>query len=225
MKVLYVGSGNSAKLIDRVNLDDYTVCCVNNAWRLFKDYPVHAWIRSGDFPREHKPSSDEFNFGTQVGYHEYAKTAQDATDYFDWDVQSPQHHCGYTIFFMGLYWIMMSMRPEKICLLGFDHDYNPDKVEKWNQAKRPNIQNQFCDKTETSIKEWGEKFFDNLKADSFYGSYSTPDPLRLGATHLINKFKLALENCEKLNIDLVNLSPVESEINIVRKEPIDLLTV
>ena len=222
MKVLYVGSGNSAKLTNRINLDDYTVCCVNNAWRLFTHYPIHAWIRSGDFPKEHKPSRDEFKFDTEVGFHEYVKTAEVAKDYFDWPIKSPQHHCGYTIFFMGLYWIMMSMRPEKICLLGFDHDYNPAKVEKWNQADRPNLQNQFCNKTEPSIKEWGENFFDNLEADSFYGSYSTPDPLRLGTKHLTNKFKIALESCEKLNIDLVNLSPVESEINIARKEPISL---
>ena len=222
-KILYVGSGNSAKLVDAVPLDDYTVCCVNNAWRLFKNYPVNAWIRSGDFPTEQKPKPGEFKFETEVGYHEYAKTAEDAKNYFNWDIKSPQHHCGYTIFFMGLYWIMMSLRPEKICLLGFDHDYNPAKVEKWNQAKRPNLQNQFCNKTESSIQEWGENFFKNLEADSFYGSYSTPDPLRLGATRLKDKFKLALESCEKLNIDLVNFSPVESEINIARKEPINSL--
>ncbi|HBY67738.1 MAG TPA: hypothetical protein DEG69_08285, partial [Flavobacteriaceae bacterium] len=89
--------------------------------------------------------------------------------------------------------------------------------------KRPNLQNQYCSKTESTIQEWGENFFKNLEADSFYGSYSTPDPLRLGATRLKDKFKLALESCEKLNIDLVNFSPVESEINIARKEPINSL--
>ena len=41
-----------------------------------------------------------------------------------------------TIFFCGLYWIFDELKPEKVSLLGFDHDYNPDKVKKWNEDQK-----------------------------------------------------------------------------------------
>ena len=111
----------------------------------------------------------------------------------------------------------MSLNPKKISLLGFDHDYNPEKVKKWKEAKNPNIQNRFSNKSEKTIKEWGDNFFSNMVPDSFYGLHSTPDPLRLEVNHLIEKFALAEECAKKLDIDLGNLSPVTHGLNPLKK--------
>jgi hypothetical protein len=52
MNVLYIGSGKSATLFRKLNLDNYTIACVNNAWRLFDGNKFDVWIHSGDFPKE-----------------------------------------------------------------------------------------------------------------------------------------------------------------------------
>ena len=215
MNVLYVGSGNSAHLVNVIDLNKYTICCVNNAWRLFEDKSIHAWIHSGDFPKEQFPTKKNWN--KEVNYTEYSKSSKLAKQYFKWDVKSPAHHLGYTIFFLGLYWIMMTLRPNKISLLGFDHDYNPNKLKKWKDAGRPNIQNRHQNKSEKTIKQWGEKFFKGYQPDSFYGVHSTPDPMRLKLDTLTSKFKFAEKNAIKLGIDLGNLSPVVSDINTLKK--------
>jgi hypothetical protein len=215
--VLYVGSGKSAELIKGIDLSKYKVLCANNAWRLFEKNKFYGWIHSGDFPRENFPKTKKYQI--EVCHKDYSKTALEAKEFFKWKVNSPQHHYGYTIFFQGLYWIIMRMRPSKISLLGFDHDYNKEKVNKWNKEGRPQPQNKYCNKKENSTKEWGANFFKDMETDAFYG-HGTPDPLRLGKDHLLNKFKLAIDCCRKLNIELVNLSPVVSDINIVKKEEI-----
>ena len=82
---------------------------------------------------------------------------------------------GYTIFFLGLYWIIDFLEPDKISLLGFDHDYNPSKVKKWNENKRPTPQNYITKTQDQTIKEWSESFFEGMRPDSFYGQ-GTPGP-------------------------------------------------
>ena len=114
----------------------------------------------------------------------------------------------------------MNNGAKKISLLGFDHDYNPEKVEKWLKNQRPNPQNHYLKPKEKSINESLEDFFKGMKKDSFYGQ-GTPDPIRLGETHLREKFLLAIDNAEKLGVELVNLSPVNSSINMVKKETIE----
>ena len=217
MNVLYVGSGNSASFIQKLSLEDYHVVAVNNAWRLFEDKKLDTWIHSGDFPFENRPTDK--NFSQQISTKKYNQAACNITKKLKIACQSSPHYVGYTIFFLGLYWIMDSLCPAKISLLGFDHDYNPKKVKKWNDNGRPNPQNYYLKDKNKTIKEWSEDFFSGMNKDSFYG-HGTPDPLRLGEDYLINKFQQALENCKKLNIDLVNLSPVDSKINIAPKESI-----
>lgn len=216
--VLYLGSGNSAKLIDKLNLDDYFIVGVNNTWRLFKDSRFDVWVHSGDFPLENRPKIK--NYDTEISYNEYSKSASSIIEKLSIKCNSPQHYLGYTIFFMGLYWIMNDLQPSKISLLGFDHDYNPDKVEKWNNHDRPNPQNSYLKPRGQTIKDWSNKFFENMKQDSFYG-HGTPDPIRLGKDVLISKFELAKANARRLNIDLVNLSSIQSEINTIQKESIE----
>jgi len=218
MNVLYIGSGNSAKLIDRLNLSKYTIACVNNAWQLFKSSRFDIWIHSGDFPKENLPKNKVWD--KEISSKDYSLSTAKIVKKLNITCQSPQHHVGYTVFFQGIYWIMSELQPDKISLLGFDHDYNQDKVDKWNTHKRPNIQNKFNNKPKNqSITEWCNSFYKEMEPDFFYG-HGSPDPMRLGVKHLVEKFELLKENALKLNISIVNLSPVISPINTIPKESI-----
>lgn len=212
---LYIGSGNSALNTKGKDLSNYTIVCANNAWRLFEESSFDIWIHSGDFPNYNFPKVK--NYKEEVSYKEYSQTSNNAAKTLGWKTNYPQHYAGYTIFFQGLYWIMMNKNPKKIGVLGFDHDYNPDKVKKWKDAKNPNIQNNFNDKTVKNMNDWANNFFNGLKQDSFYGQ-GTPDPLRLGENHLLEKFEIAKESASKLNISLVNYSGVTTGINTFEKE-------
>lgn len=214
--ILYIGSGKSSLQVNRMNLSPYSIACANNSWKLFENKPpFDFWIHSGDFPRENFPTQN--NFKQEISHVDYSQTALTASQIFGWETKSPQHYLGYTIFFLGLYWLMLTQRPSKIGLLGFDHDYNLEKFNKWNVNGRPNIQNQFNKKTEKTIIEWSNKFFDGMEPDFFYG-HGTPDPLRLGEEHLLKKIELAVECSKKLNIKLVNFSLLPSKINTIERE-------
>jgi hypothetical protein len=212
---LYIGSGNSALNIKDKDLSNFTIVCANNAWRLFDKSFFDIWIHSGDFPKYNFPK--EKNYKQEISYKDYSQTAQKAAEILNWKCSSPQHYAGYTIFFLGLYWIMIERRPKKIGVLGFDHDYNPEKVKKWEESGKPNIQNKFNDPTVKNMNIWAAEFFKEMKQDSFYGQ-GTPDPLRLGTKHLFEKFELAKNSAKQLEIKLVNYSMVTTGINTFDKE-------
>lgn len=215
--ILFIGSGKSAKLIENLDLTKYTVVCLNNAWRLFENKNFDYWIRPNDFPIENYPKNK--NYKREIRYEDYSFSMEHACKILNIQTKFPEQTLGYTSFFAGLYWIMVELKPKKISLLGFDHDYNTEKVKKWEKDNRPNIQNQFNKKTEKTIEDWASKYFDGMEKDFFYG-HGTPDPLRLGVDVLISKFELAKINAKKFNINLVNLSPVISTINTIEKEEI-----
>jgi hypothetical protein len=212
MDVIYVGSGKSARLIKTINKKKYTIICANNAWRLFKENEeFDYWIHSGDFPRENFPLKK--NFKTEISYSQYQPAIENLINQkLNLNQKFPHHYVGYTIFFQGLYWIFEMLKPSNIYLLGFDHDYNKDKTKKWFENGQPNPQNSFLKKQNETIKEWSKKFFQDFDEDFFYG-HGTPDPLRLGENHLAEKFNLASEISKKLNINIYNASPIESNIN------------
>jgi hypothetical protein len=215
MNILYIGSGNSANLYKNLDLSKYTVVCANNAWRLFSDSSFDYWIHSGDFPREWHPPNK--NYIHEISYNEYKNSSVNICNRFEIKTTSAQHYIGYTIFFQGLYYIMDTLSPTKISLLGFDHDYNEEKVKKWEINGKPTPHNKFLKDSSQSIAEWANSFFEGMQSDSFYG-HGTPDPLRLSKKHLVEKFNIAIDIAIRLNIELVNLSPVESDINIIKKE-------
>lgn len=208
LDVLYVGSGKSAMLINDLDLSKYTVVGVNNSWRLFDKFDI--WIHSGDFPHESRPPIK--NYDLEISYKQYSASIANVVKTLKAQCNSPQHYVGYTIFFLGLYWIFNDLKPKNIFLLGFDHDYNPKKLKKWNDNDRPNPQNYFLKPKDQSIKDWSATFFKGMETDFFYG-HGTPDPIRLGMPHLQNKMKQAIDNARKLGIQIFNLSPVESEFN------------
>lgn len=215
---LYLGSGNSALAVKNKDLSKFTVVCANNAWRLFENSSFDIWIHSGDFPKYNYPK--EKNYTQEVCYKDYKLSAELASKVLNWKCNSPEHYCGYTIFFLGLYWIMMEKTPLKIGLLGFDHDYNKEKVKKWEENGRPNIQNKFNNPAVKNMNEWAKEFFKEETPDSFYG-HGTPDPLRLGNTHLLEKFEIAKISAERLNIKIVNYSTVTDGINTFNKETLE----
>lgn len=215
MNVLYVGSGKSAKLVNEIDLNKYHICCVNNAWKLFNTCNFNTWIHSGDFPLENYPKIKIYT--QEISYHDYSLSSENIIKKLDINCSSPQHYLGYTIFFMGIYWIIDSLKPSKISLIGFDHDYNPKKVKLWEEKGKPNPQNDYFKNKNQTIDEWSKIFFKDMEPDFFYG-HGTPDPLRLGESHLKEKFELLIKLSEKLNVNIVNLSPVESNINIIKKK-------
>lgn len=216
--ILYIGSGNSSKLIDKLDLSKYYVVALNNAWRHFENKILDCWVHSGDFPIEWRPT-DKTNIQREVTHPEYENGVISLVKKLNLTQSSPAHYVGYTMFFQGLYFLANEFNPKKISLLGFDHDYNPDKVAIWKQQGQPNPQNNFKRVGGESIKDSLDKTFKDKTPDSFYG-HGTPDPLRLGEEHLMAKFNLAKELFQLMGIELVNLSPVISDINTLTKESI-----
>jgi hypothetical protein len=213
-KVLYIGSGNSALLAKNKDLSEYTIVCANNAWKIFENSKFDCWVHSGDFPKENFPTVK--NYDTKVSFNEYTRSAKNILSKLNIRTRNADHHLGYTIFFMGLYWIIDTLQPSEIHTLGFDHDYNEKKVQKWFDSGKPNPQNHFLKNKNQSIKDWSNNFFSSFETDFFYG-HGTPDPLRLGDKHLLNKFIQAINYSEKLNVKLYNISNVDSKLNIFPK--------
>jgi hypothetical protein len=48
MDILIIGSGPSVKLLPKLNLDAFTVICLNNAWELVPWEKIAMWSRSTD---------------------------------------------------------------------------------------------------------------------------------------------------------------------------------
>jgi len=201
-EVLYVGSGVSALKIKDFRAGRQTFVA-NNAWRLWKDGDI--WIRSGDFPV--KPDF-EIPQSSSISHREYSDAAKKTCEYLSIKTFSPEHYVGYTIFFQGLNWIAWNFKPCRILLLGFDHDYNQEKVAKWEEIGKPNPQNKFegfCGKS-------ADEVFSAYKPDAFYG-HGTPDPLRLKVDHLRELFERAKETLARLNCECFNASGITEGLN------------
>jgi hypothetical protein len=216
MDIIYIGSGKSASLIHSINKEGKIIVCANNAWRLFSEnQSFDYWFHSGDFPYENYPTKR--NFTHEISHKEYLATARSFVDrHFAEQKHHKEHYIGYTIFFQGLYWIMEELKPSNIYLLGFDHDYNKEKTQKWKEIGQP-TPTTFLQENRSGINDWAKEFFKEYQEDFFYG-HGTPDPLRLGEDYLIEKFKIALDISQKLGINIYNASSVENEINCFPKK-------
>lgn len=218
MKILYVGSGQSAAKIRNLDITGWLTCAANNAWRLFDDMqPCDYWIHSGDFPAENSAPSGHFKH--EVSYPEYAPAAEAVCEELACETRFPQHHLGYTIFFQGLYWIMWTLRPKEIYLLGFDHDYDPGKVKKWEDGGCPGPQNQFFKPVTQSITEWSCNYFEGYRQDAFYG-HGTPDPMRLGQGELRELFERGLDYSARLGVRVFNASEAPPVVNLFPFQPL-----
>lgn len=213
MKVLYVGSSKSALDIEKIKLNEYTTVACNNAWKVFQSRKLDFWIRSGDFPIEDRPKEKKFKEITSTEYEKAIKNL--FSEKLNCADANPIYHIGYTIFFQGLYWIMNSLKPKEIHLLGFDHDYNQSKLEIWQKIGMPTPHNRFCEKDKSiNLAEWHQSVFGEL-SDTFYG-HGTPDPMRFGKDYIIEKMLIAEEYANNLDISIINLSTANG-LNIFRK--------
>lgn len=190
-------------------MEKYKVVCLNNAWRLFEKRNFDIWIYSGDFPHENYPKIKNYNLG--ISHKEYSQAIKSFCAENNIKTIYPEYWVGYTMFFQGLYWLMHNFPKEEIHLLGFDHDYNPEKTEKWKELGEPSPQNYFKPANKT-IEQWSSETFGEFESDFFYG-HGTPDPLRLGENELIEKFMRAKEISEKVGSKIFNLSKLPSKIN------------
>lgn len=220
MKVLFVGSGLSALQARSDKYRDHIKVCLNNAWRIYEDGEFDYWIHPNDFPKENYPSC--VNYKHEVMHKEYSVVIHEGARRLDIHEESGfeiEKYIGYTSFFQGLHWIMLALSPREIGLLGFDHDYNKNKVDKWMADDKPNIQNFFNKKTEKTIKEWSDNYFQGFDKDFFYG-HGTPDPMRFGPEYIEKRMRLAQSNAEKLGISIVNYSERYSPYNVFKRNSI-----
>lgn len=216
-KVLYVGSGKSALLARELNLEDFLIVCVNNAWRVFENGEIDYWVHSGDFPFENYPKHK--NYKNEISYKQYEPAINNLASKINIVEKTAVFEVGYTIFFQGLYWMFETIKPDEVYTLGFDHDYNPEKTKKWLEMDKPNPQNNFLKDSSESLSDWSERVFEKYEKDFFYG-HGTPDPIRLGEEHLKQKFEFAKKNAKKLGISLYNASPVVAGINSFERKSI-----
>ncbi|MEI2265656.1 hypothetical protein [Erwinia sp. CGal63] len=217
MKVLYIGSGISALQAREEKYQGHIIVCLNNAWRIFAGGSFDYWLHSGDFPQENYPVATHFK--ADIGYERYVQASDWIGKKLGWRHEDPEFYIGYTMFFQGLYWIMMALSPTTIGLLGFDHDYDQNKVVKWQQAGEPNIQNQFNQPEKVpNINSWSESFFKEFRPDFFYG-HGTPDPLRtgLGLDYIKTKMQLADSVARQLGIAIVNYSERASPVEVFQR--------
>jgi hypothetical protein len=208
--VLYVGSGLSAKRAEKEQQKVDICCAVNNAWRVFEKGEVDYWIAPGDFPPTNYPPK---SFKCQhVGYTDYKNSAENIFSSIGETYKFPQHHAGYTTFFQGLYWIFDTLKPKEVYLLGFDHDYDPQKVALWMEQGKPSPHNKYGGAAPVRANEWVNTFFEGCPVDSIYG-HGTPDPLRLGVSVMQELFERAKGYANKLGIGVFNASGVTTGLN------------
>lgn len=217
MKVLFVGSGLSAQQARSDNYHDHIKVCLNNAWRIYEGGVFDYWIHPADFPQENYPLN--VNYKKEISYNDYAAVLNNGASRLgirDVSGFELEKRIGYTSFFQGLYWIMLALSPERIGLLGFDHDYNKNKIDKWIADDKPNVQNHFNDKKEKTIKEWSDNYFQGFEKDFFYG-HGTPDPMRYGPDYIERKMILAQEKSKSLGVSIVNYSERQSPYNVFER--------
>jgi hypothetical protein len=224
MDVLYIGSGLSALQAKDEKYHDHIKVCLNNAWRIYEGGEFDYWIHPGDFPYENYPSN--VHFRSEINHALYSQALHQAADRLGFgglEGFELETQIGYTSFFQGLYWIMLTLAPQRIGLLGFDHDYNPDKTKKWREEGMPQICNNFLNKREGSMNEWANDYFKEYEQDAFYG-HGTPDPLRFNDDYIEQYMQLALKNSQLLGVELVNYSQRFSPYHVFPRADADALS-
>ncbi len=119
-KVLLIGSGLTATLAADWDLtDDWTVCCIHNAWRVVPDR-FNILLHAKDFPNDRKPKT--------LGQDQRLQMTLDwVRESFAKDIHSGfwRNHCGYgkTMMFTSFWWIMENLSPSVIGFIGTDMHY------------------------------------------------------------------------------------------------------
>lgn len=197
-KLLYVGSGRSALEYKNHNLEGVEILTVNNSHKAFEGR-VDYYLCSTDFPNKNKPEPSKY--GELVLKPKYFYEVLSHARYFKLPFRP---NVGKTIFLDGLYWALAKGFDE-IFLLGFDHDYNPNRVKKWDGKHIGN---------EEKLKEMFSG--QNEEPDAFYGQ-NTPDPLRHGKHNLSQMFEDAQNHASIYGCKVINLSTRKSGIEVFER--------
>lgn len=198
-RLLFVGSGQSALEHKKHKLSEVKILTVNNSIKAF-DQRVDFYLCSTDFPKERMPKPTQYL--TLVLKPKYFYHVLSHAWYYKFPFRP---NVGKTIFLDGLYWAMAKGFDE-IYLLGFDHDYNPKRVAKWDGKHIGN---------EKKLKEM---FSGKDEApDAFYGQ-NTPDPLRHGKHNLAQMFIDAKHHAETYyGCRILNLSSRKGGIEVFER--------
>jgi hypothetical protein len=186
--ILLVGSGKSALEYKKHNLKNVDVLAVNNSIKAFDDLVVDYYLCATDFPKNEIPKKNFYK--EKISKYNFRYHTLAFAKYCNLPFRPL---VGKTIFLDSLNWAF-TKGYKKIYLLGFDHDYNPNRVKKWNG------------KYETDNKKL-EKIFKGkgFEPDTFYGQ-GTPDPLRFGIEKLSNLFSLVEAHGKFYGCEICNLS-------------------
>jgi hypothetical protein len=183
------------------DLSEFQILTVNNSIKAFKQ-PVDFYLCSTNFPKSNKPDQSKYSILIDKVKYRYDVISHALLYQLGFRPQ-----IGKTIFLDGLYWAMASGFKE-IYLLGFDHDYNKKRVEKW-RGKYITDQSKLAD----LFNGKGEE------PDAFYGQ-NTPDPLRHGENNLESMFRLANEHAKKYSCMIYNLSSKQDGIQVFERAKI-----
>ncbi len=197
--LLFIGSGKSALEIKKHNIYNLDILAVNNSYKAVKERKIDYYLCSTDFPKSKKPNKNIYkNLVTKYDYR-YKTLAYAKYKKFPF-----RPIIGKTIFLDGLNWAFTNGY-KNIFLLGFDHDYNPNRVKKWNNIYTTD---------ENNLKKlFNEK---NDEPDTFYGQ-GTPDPLRHGSDNLQNYFYLVNSHSKFYDCNIYNLSTNRKGLSIFKK--------
>lgn len=202
--LLLVGSGKSALEYKKHSLENIDVMAVNNSIKAFDDLIVDYYLCATDFPKFEVPNKNSYK--KKISKYSYRYHTLAFAKYHNFPFRPL---VGKTIFLDSLNWAF-TKGYRKIYLLGFDHDYNPNRVKKWD-GKYLTDSNKL------------EKIFDGKdeEPDTFYGQ-GTPDPLRLGKENLQNIFSLVQAHSRFYGCEIINLSSNKNGLaNFKRAEKID----
>ena len=186
--ILLVGSGKSALEYKKHNLKNVDVMAVNKSIKAFDNLVVDYYLCATDFPKTEVPKKSFYK--EKISKYNYRYHTLAFAKYYNLPFRPL---VGKTVFLDSLNWAF-TKGYKKIYLLGFDHDYNPNRVKKWNG------------KYETDNKKL-EKIFKGkgFEPDTFYGQ-GKPDPLRYDKKKLSNLFSLVEAHGKFYGCEIFNLS-------------------
>lgn len=212
MKCLILGSGLSSSQKEDMELSDYFVIAVNNAWRIFENEWFHLWFHSGDFQKHSWPTQKNYAF--EVGYFGSKECFGKISEVEGWpyNPQNPAIYIGSNVFFCVMYWTIYNIRPQQIDLLGFDFDYNKEKVDIWKKIPTKFPTDKFLEESGLTIDQWYKQNFGELR-DTVYGM-GTPDASRFSPEYIKEKMFLLKGYAEKHGVKITNLSKRGSVVNI-----------
>lgn len=130
IKVLLIGSGADAAVASELNLAKFTVCAINNAWRIPKklDYHIYPsdWLPPTEpYPVEWLPEEG------RITYAKYYTNEQRLR------FGGPDTGLNQTMFFNAVYWILATLKPSEIYFIGCSTYYPGGQAHTFYGSGKP----------------------------------------------------------------------------------------